>query len=153
MAFHNFVYTAPFPKDTKITKEQVFEALRHKARDPVKFVPVIVASEVLEETPTFIKRRMTTRDGNTIIEDIDLYHPSFVTFKGSNGALVINSIAEDNEGHMSLTFSFSFPIPGNPAPGSEEENTKKGELYKIGKDAVDKSVVTTLEMFEAGKLE
>ncbi|KAG9095647.1 hypothetical protein FS749_010035 [Ceratobasidium sp. UAMH 11750] len=75
-----------------------------------------------------------------------------VTFKGSNGALVINSIAEDNDGHISLTFSFSFPVPKSIEPGSEDEAAKKRELYKIGKDAVDKSVVTTLEMFEAGKL-
>ncbi|KAG8742318.1 hypothetical protein FRC10_001677 [Ceratobasidium sp. 414] len=152
MSFHNFVYTAPFPKDTKITKAQVFEALRAKARDPAKFVPAIIGCEVLEETPTFIKRTITTRDGATIVGDTDLYAPSFVTFKGSNGAFIINSIAEDNEGHMSLTFLFSFPIPEDIKPGSEEEITKKQELYKIGKDAVDKSVVTTLEMFEAGKL-
>ncbi|KAG9095648.1 hypothetical protein FS749_010036 [Ceratobasidium sp. UAMH 11750] len=152
MSFYNFVYTAPFPKDTKITKAQVFEALRVKTRDPVKFIPAIVGSEVLEETPTSIKRTMTTRDGATITGDIDLYAPSFVTFKGSNGSFVINSIAEDDEGHMSLTFLFSFPIPKDIEPGSEEEAAKKQEFYKLGKEAVHKGVATTLEMFEAGKL-
>ncbi|KAG8765051.1 hypothetical protein FRC12_007716 [Ceratobasidium sp. 428] len=152
MEFYNFGYTAPFPKDTKITKEQAFEALRHKARDPVKFVPVIVGCELLEETPTFIKRTMTTRDGNTIEEYIDMYAPCFISFKGSNGAMVMNSIVEDKEGCMFLAFSFSFPVLKGLAPGSDEEAAKKQEWYKIGKDAVETSIVTTLEMLKAGEL-
>jgi hypothetical protein len=75
---YNFAYTVAFPSDTKITKEQAFEALRIKCREPMRFVPVIVACEVLEETPTFIKRKATTKDGKVMIEDMDLYPPSLV---------------------------------------------------------------------------
>lgn len=74
----NFAYTVPFPKDTKITQEQAFEALRIKCREPMKFVPVIVACEVLDETPTTMKRKATIKTGEVMVEDMELYKPSLV---------------------------------------------------------------------------
>ncbi|KAG8699527.1 hypothetical protein FRC09_006570 [Ceratobasidium sp. 395] len=152
MAVYNFAYTAPFPKDTKITKEQAFEALRIKSREPMKFVPAIVACEVLEETPTFIKRKATTKDSRVMVEDIDLYQPTLVTFKADTGSYVTNLISENAEGIMLLTFTFSFPIPPHIQPGSEEETTWKRGMFEGSANAVNGSVKQTLELFEAGKL-
>lgn len=78
MAALNFAYTVPFPKDTKITQEQAFEALRIKCREPMKFVPMIVACEVLDETPTTMRRKATMKTGQVMIEDMVLYKPSLV---------------------------------------------------------------------------
>ncbi|KAG9095649.1 hypothetical protein FS749_010037 [Ceratobasidium sp. UAMH 11750] len=152
MAVYNFAYTVPFPTDSKITKEQAFEALRIKCREPMKFVPTIVACEVLEETPTFIKRKATTKDGKVMVEDMDLYAPTLVTFKADIGSYVTNLISEDAEGNMLLTFTFSFPIPGHLKAGSEEETAWKKEVFGAAKGAVGGSLKATLEMFEAGKL-
>ncbi|KAG9082464.1 hypothetical protein FRC07_014195 [Ceratobasidium sp. 392] len=153
MAVYNFAYTVPFPKDTKITKEQAFEALRIKSRAPMKFVPVIVACDVLEETSTFIKRQATTKDGKVMVEDIDLYAPALVTFKSINtGSYVTNLISEDTEGRMLLTFTFSWPVPGHIKSGSEEETEWKRSTFEAAKGAVGGSVKATLELLEEGKL-
>ncbi|KAG8742317.1 hypothetical protein FRC10_001676 [Ceratobasidium sp. 414] len=152
MAFYNFAYTAPFPVDTKITQEQAFEALRVKCREPMKFVPVIVGCEVLEETPIFIKRKATMSDGKVMAEDIDLYAPTLVTFKADTGAYVTNLISENAEGNLLLTFTFSFPVPGHLKAGSEGETVWKKGVFEMAKGAVGNSLKTTLEMFEAGKL-
>ncbi|KAG8791016.1 hypothetical protein FRC12_010360 [Ceratobasidium sp. 428] len=148
----NLAYTESFPEGTKITKEQIFEALRHKARDPSKFVPAIVGCEVLEETPTSIKSIVTAKNGTIIQEEVTFYPPCMVMYRGDNGSMIMNSIAEDKEGRLSLTYSFSWPVLQNLAPGSEAEITKKQEWYGIGKQAVEESISTTLKMFEAGKL-
>ncbi|KAG9100970.1 hypothetical protein FRC06_003485 [Ceratobasidium sp. 370] len=152
MTLCNFAYTAPFPTDSKITKEQAFEALRIKCREPMKFIPVIVACEVLEETPTFMKRKATTSDGKVMVEDMDLYAPTLVTFKSDTGSYITNLISENAEGNMLLTFTFSFPVPGHLKAGSEEETAWKRASFEMAKGAVSGSLKTTLEMFEAGKL-
>ena len=79
MSTFSFAYTVPFPKDSKITQEQAFEGLRIKARSPMRFVPMITECEVLEETPTTLKRKATTKSGASTVEDIDLYAPSLVS--------------------------------------------------------------------------
>lgn len=78
MTFYNFAYTLPFPKDSKITKEQAFEGLRLKARSPMRFLPMIAECEVLDETPTTMKRKATMKSGASMVEDIDLYAPALV---------------------------------------------------------------------------
>jgi hypothetical protein len=78
-SFFNYAYTAPFPKDSKISSEQAFEALRHKAREPMSFVPVIASCNVLEENPKYIKRKVALKTGLEMTEDVDLYAPSLVS--------------------------------------------------------------------------
>lgn len=74
----NFAYTVPFPKDSKITQEQAFNALRIKAREPTKFVPIIVESHVLEEKPNGLKRKSTMRNGDVLVEDVSIHAPCAV---------------------------------------------------------------------------
>ncbi|KAG9124630.1 hypothetical protein FRC07_010856 [Ceratobasidium sp. 392] len=152
MAVYNFAYTVPFPKDSKITKEQAFEALRIKSRAPMKFVPVIVACDVLEETSTFIKRQATMKDGKVMVEDIDLYAPALVAFKSNIGSFVTNLISETADGGLFLTFTFSFPIPEHIKSSSEEETEWKRGMFDASKGAVGGSVKVTLELLDEGKL-
>ncbi|CAE6436398.1 unnamed protein product [Rhizoctonia solani] len=149
-AFFNYAYTIPFPKDSKISWTQAFEALRHKARAPMDFVP-IASCEVLEENPKYIKRRVVLKNGAEMTEDIDLYAPSLVTFKGHTGSMITNLISENASGERFLTFTFFLPLPG-VEPGSDAEATKKKEMQEIVRGAVEKSLKVTLEMFEEGKL-
>ncbi|CAE6530037.1 unnamed protein product [Rhizoctonia solani] len=150
-AFFNYAYTAPFPKDSKISWDQAFEALRHKARAPMPFVPLIASCEVLEEKPNYIKRKVTLKGGAQMTEDIDLYAPSLATFKSNTGAFITNLISENAEGERFLTFTFFMPLPGIEA-GSEEEIAKRKEMEEIVKEAVLQSLKVTLEMFEKKEL-
>ncbi|KAF8608232.1 hypothetical protein BDV93DRAFT_603086 [Ceratobasidium sp. AG-I] len=155
MSTMNFAYTVPFPKVTKITKEQAFEALRAKARDPLKFVPLFVACEVLEETPTYIKRKATTTTGEVLTEDIDLYKPSLVSFKADNGSFVSNLISETSDGSLLLTFNFAFAwsyVLQGAEPGTEAATTKEQELKVACQGVVGISLKTTMDMFESGAL-
>ncbi|KAF8756423.1 CMGC MAPK ERK protein kinase [Rhizoctonia solani] len=128
-----------------------FEALRHKAREPMAFVPVIASCEVLEENSKYIKRKVALKTGLEMTEDIDLYAPSLITFKSNTGAFVTNLISENAEGERFLTFTFLMPLPG-VEPGSEAEATRKKEMKEASKGAVAQSLKVTLEMFEEGKL-
>ncbi|KAG8696656.1 hypothetical protein FRC08_007013 [Ceratobasidium sp. 394] len=152
MSVYNYAYTVEFPKDSKITREQAFEALRAKARAPMRFIPVFVSSEVLEETPTFIKRKTVSNMGATMTEDIDLYAPALVTFRGDNGHYVTNLISETSTGALLLTFTFSIPISARIA-GDEDEFTKQVKFREMAKQAVHQSVATILEMLAEGKLD
>ncbi|KAG9094968.1 hypothetical protein FRC06_010294 [Ceratobasidium sp. 370] len=142
------------PEDSKITREQVFEALRAKARAPVKFIPAFASCEVFEETPTFIKRKVITKSGKTMLEDIDLYAPSWVTFKADNGQSVTNLISETSTGALLLTFTFSVPNLSGEIPGEkdESESVKQGKFREIAKEAVHNSMRVILEMVVEGKL-
>ncbi|CAE6412377.1 unnamed protein product [Rhizoctonia solani] len=150
-AFFSYAYTVPFPKDSKISSAQAFEALRHKAREPMAFVPVIASCEVLEENTTYIKRHVALKTGVEMIEDIDLYAPSLVTFKSNTGTFITNLISENAEGERFLTFTFFVPLPGIEA-GSEAEEVRRKEMAEASKGAVAQSLKVTLEMFEEGKL-
>ncbi|KAH7341796.1 hypothetical protein B0J17DRAFT_714965 [Rhizoctonia solani] len=148
----SYAYTVPFPKDSKITSAQAFEALRYKARAPMAFVPAITSAEVLEENPNYIKRKAGLKNGDEMTEDIDLYAPSLATFKSNTGQLVTNLISEDAEGNRFLTFTFYMPLPGIE-PGSEAEATRKRDMEAGCKGAVAQSMKTMLEMFEQGRLD
>ncbi|CAE6371992.1 unnamed protein product [Rhizoctonia solani] len=149
-SFFSYAYTVPFPKDSKISRAQAFEALRHKARAPMDFVP-ITSCEVLEENPKYIKRKVALKNGQTMTEDIDLYAPSLVTFKGDSGSFITNLISENAEGERFLTFTFFMPLPGIE-PASDAEVEKKKEMHEMSKGAVTQTLKVTLKMFEEGKL-
>ncbi|KAF8706762.1 protein kinase superfamily, partial [Rhizoctonia solani] len=133
------------------TLPNAFEALRHKAREPMAFVPVIASCEVLEENSKYIKRKVALKTGLEMTEDIDLYAPSLITFKSNTGAFVTNLISENAEGERFLTFTFLMPLPG-VEPGSEAEATRKKEMKEASKGAVAQSLKVTLDMFGEGKL-
>lgn len=91
----NFAYTIPFPKDSKITQEQAFNGLRIKARDPTKFVPIIVECQVLEERPDGLKRKITMKNGKVLVGDVTFHKPSLVridstllSYVGANAVVV-----------------------------------------------------------------
>ncbi|EUC64825.1 kinase domain protein [Rhizoctonia solani AG-3 Rhs1AP] len=151
MSIFSYAYSVPFPKDSKITWSQAFEALRYKARAPMAFVPAIASAEVLEENPTYIKRKTGMKSGVEMIEDINLYAPSSATFKSDTGQLVTNLISENAEGARFLTFTFYMPFP-DVEPGSEAEVTKKRKMEGACKGAVAQSLKAMLEMFEEGRL-
>ncbi|CAE6470924.1 unnamed protein product [Rhizoctonia solani] len=151
-AFFSYAYSAPFPKDSKLSWDQAFEALRHKARAPMPFVPVIASCEVLEDKPNYIKRKVALKNGSQMTEDIDLYAPSLVTFKSDTGSFITNLISENAEGERFLTFTFFMPFPGVEA-GSEEEAVKRKEMEGAAKGAVLQSLKVTLEMFEKKELD
>ncbi|KAH7334707.1 hypothetical protein B0J17DRAFT_630697 [Rhizoctonia solani] len=150
-AFFTYAYTVPFPKDSKISWDQAFEALRHKARAPMPFVPMIASCEVLEERPNYIKRKVALKNGSQMTEDIDLYAPSLVTFKSDTGSFITNLISENAEGERFLTFTFFMPLPGIKS-GSEDEIAKRKEMEEMAKGAVVQSLKVTLEMFEKQEL-
>ncbi|KAF8708218.1 hypothetical protein RHS03_03481, partial [Rhizoctonia solani] len=146
----SYTYTVSFPKDSKISLAQAFEALRYKARAPMAFV-AIASCEVLEENPKYIKRKVAMKNGMEMTEDIDLYAPSLVTFKGDSDSLITNLISENADGERFLTFTFFMPLPGIE-PGSNAEVEKKKELRELVIAGVTQTLEVTLKMFEEGKL-
>ncbi|CAE6335315.1 hypothetical protein BN14_10160 [Rhizoctonia solani AG-1 IB] len=149
-ASFNYAYTVPFPSDVNISWDQAFEGLRQKARAPMDFVPV-ASCEVLEESSKYIKRKVVLNNGDRMTEDIDLYAPSLVTFKGDSGSFITNLISENAKGERLLTFTFSIPIPG-VEPGSNAEDEKMKEMHELFTGAVTQTMKVILKRFEEGKL-
>jgi hypothetical protein len=59
-------FTAPInPPNAspKLTRAQVWTGLEHKARDPVRYVPIIAACKVVEETEAGLTRLVTFKPG------------------------------------------------------------------------------------------
>ncbi|GAB1527988.1 kinase domain protein [Rhizoctonia solani] len=146
----SYAYTTPFPKGSKITWAEAFEALRYKAAAPMSFVPAIAAAEVLEQNAEYIKRKTTMKTGVQMLEDIHLYAPSLVTFKADNGQLVTNLISENAQGELLMTFTFHIPFPDTKS-GSEAAEAKLKEMKELAKGAVLQSMKTTLAMSQEGK--
>ncbi|CAE6526711.1 unnamed protein product [Rhizoctonia solani] len=151
VSIFSYAYTIPFPKDSKITLSQAFEALRHKCRAPMAFVPAITSSEVLEDSPTFIKRKVGMRSGVEMTDEIDLYAPTLAVFRGSTGQVVTNLISENAQNERLLTFTFYIPFP-EIEPGSEAEAANERDMKEAVKLTMAQSMKTILQMFEEGKL-
>ena len=151
MSVYHYAYTASFPKDSKITWDQAFEALRVKARAPGKFVAAIAQCDVLEETPTTLKRKVALKNGAEMVEDVVFYKPTLVEFKSNTGVQVNNILAKDSDDNLCMTFTFVWPLP-DIEPGSEAEATRHAAFKAGGKEAVEQSIKVTLELLEEGKL-
>ncbi|KAF8608233.1 hypothetical protein BDV93DRAFT_603087 [Ceratobasidium sp. AG-I] len=142
----NFAYTVPFPKDSKITQEQAFNGLRIKARNPTKFVPIMVSSEVLEEKPEGVKIKVTMKHGDVLVQNVSFHAPAVVTFSAEGGHYVTNVISETSDGSLLLTATFKWKLEGG---GSDIAIAK----FKDGaKQGVETTLKTILELHEQGGL-
>ncbi|KAH7334708.1 hypothetical protein B0J17DRAFT_671237 [Rhizoctonia solani] len=117
----------------------------------MKFVPVITACEMFEETPMSFKRKITLNTGDTAIEEGVFYAPSLVTLRGDIGGYITNVLSEDANGSLYLTFTFAMPLHST-VTGSGEEIAEKKWVRDLATGTSEKSLKSILKMFDGGLL-
>ncbi|KAF2716639.1 DUF1857-domain-containing protein [Polychaeton citri CBS 116435] len=143
-----------------LTRDQIWKGLQRKIRKAQDFVPVIYATDVIEEKDNEVVRdahfgQFHDMPPQTVREVCKSYYPTKVDFWQTSGALITNTISDgpgltDDELHMTYTFEWRYP-------DVEEGSDKHKELMKQhregAKTAVHSSIVNMRKMAAAGELD
>ncbi|KZT27868.1 DUF1857-domain-containing protein [Neolentinus lepideus HHB14362 ss-1] len=147
------VFTAAITRSvpSTITRAQLWEGIKLKARNPIGFVP-ISECEVLSEDENGLLRRVVL-NGQTIHEEAKFSEPYWASFTmRETGNEIMNIISVGGNDQTFLTFTFKWKsIPG-VEPGSVEEKAKGPEMYKMSALAVEKTIAKVEELVKEGKL-
>ncbi|KAJ6571602.1 hypothetical protein B0H19DRAFT_1255561 [Mycena capillaripes] len=131
-----------------ITEEQLWKGLEYKARNPVRFVPMMSASKTISEEGNKLVREMTI--GNTTVKEETESHPATIIYMElSTGVRMTNVISYGPNNELLLTYGFANGIPGvaaeKPKPSAKELNVAVGE-------ALERGLNIFREMVKEGKL-
>jgi hypothetical protein len=111
------------PGEPELTRSDVWAGLEQKANNALPFVPAMTECEVLERRGDLEFDREIEFRGQRFVERITLEPESRVTFTRMAGEVlgtIANEIEEDENGELSLRFSFALVLKG-VAPGSAAE--------------------------------
>ncbi|KAG5641666.1 hypothetical protein DXG03_004515 [Asterophora parasitica] len=114
-----------------LTEAQVWTGLGIKARNPQTFVPVITSCEVISDDGSKqIVRSVRFHNGEPMTENIELYESTIAYFDmPATGMRITNVLSYNEDGELTLTFSFANGIPGfegKPLPTPQELNKSIG---------------------------
>jgi hypothetical protein len=155
----------PADQDTVLTRDQIWQALEWKAEFPTLFVKPIQEARVLERFDDGILREIVHQDPGAepeVLHERVFYVPKEqMTFLRLNGRVlgqIINAIEED-DGELTVRFTFTLAIDGAPHGGEEEhvyqERFAEGyvfavnQLLEMTREAVRTGVNPTTELVEA----
>ncbi|TFK51764.1 DUF1857-domain-containing protein [Heliocybe sulcata] len=147
------VYTAAVTRSvpSTITRPQLWEGLRLKARNPIGFVP-INECEILSEDENGLLRKIVL-NGQTIHEEVKFTEPYWMLFTmRESGNEVVNLISAGENGQTFLTFTFKWKSFPGVEPGSAEEKKQADGMLEMGGTAVEKTIAKVAELVKEGKL-
>lgn len=124
-----------------LSRSDVWRGLRLKAESPLDFVAAISRCEVLESGDNYLVREIFLR-GEKVREKVSFDPETRVTFERLSGPVlgtIINEIVEDEDGALSLRFSFSLEAAGLRS-GSPEE----ADFARTMKESYLSAVASTL---------
>ena len=117
----------PPGEDTRLSREQIWQAFEWKAEYPTLFVKPIKQAHVLETFDDGILREIVHEDPGAepeILHERVFYEPmERMTFLRLNGRVlgqIINAIEEDENGELTVRFMFTLAIDGADHGGAEE---------------------------------
>ena len=131
----NTVPVNPPGEAITLSREDVWHGLELKAENALPFVPAMTRCEVIERTGDTIVRTIEFR-GQELGERITFTPGSQVRFERTHGPVlgtIVNSLHEDEDGELLLTFSFDLELVGVEAGSQEEQDyeaTMKGDYLK-----------------------
>ncbi len=113
------------PGQAPLTREQLWQGLVHKARDPGLFFPPgeCTDSRIVEEGTSHLVRQATIL-GDDITEIITFEAQQKVTFfqmKSPREGAIINELLEDDQGQLQLRFYAYLGLRGKLPNGPEEQ--------------------------------
>ncbi|KZT66304.1 hypothetical protein DAEQUDRAFT_472698 [Daedalea quercina L-15889] len=113
----------------QLTKEQLYQGLLVKARDPARFIPGIVRCDVLDTFATGLNREAEFKDkpGVVVHERFEWFPPSQVIstmtspLTGERLGQITNVISVTPSGELLLTFTFAWGENGDLDVGNDAE--------------------------------
>ena len=131
----NSVPVNPVEESVRLSREDVWRGLKLKAENALPFVPAMTVCEVKEQSDTHILREIEFR-GQRFGERITFDPGRSVRFDRTFGPVlgsIRNEILEDENGELTLRFSFDLELEGvaDGAPAElEYEATMKQDYLK-----------------------
>jgi hypothetical protein len=125
----------PPDADVTLTRADVWKGLEAKANNALPFVPQMTRCEVTARSGDVIERDIEFR-GEPLSERITLERPTRVTFERTRGRVlgtIGNEILEDDDGELSLCFSFDLvleDVEAGSAAEREYEATMKDDYLR-----------------------
>jgi hypothetical protein len=121
------------PRESRLTRADVWRGLKWKARMPVPFVASISSCRIVEEGPGWLVRDIYD-NGEPIRERVRFVPEQRVEFDRIDGRVrgrIDNVIEQDAAGELILRFAFALYILGASAGGAEEQVLERemGEGY------------------------
>ena len=143
--------------ETRLTRAQVWEGLKLKARDARLFLPpgLCTRCDVTEESATHFVREATIA-GADLREIITLEPERKVTFFQATGpreGAIVNELFENEAGELQLSFYCYLGLRGKE-PNGPEEQAEQGQFDSDNgyKAALLSTLKRTRELLVAGKL-
>ncbi|KAK4541707.1 hypothetical protein LTR36_007416 [Oleoguttula mirabilis] len=143
-----------------LSRDQIWRGLQRKIRKAQDFVPVIEATDVLEEKDNEVTRvahfkAMNGHEAHSEKEICKSYYPTKVDFWQPNGALITNTVSDgpgltEHDYNMTYTFEWRYP---DVKDGSEEHKRLTKQSVEGAKMAVHKSIDALRKMGAAGELD
>ncbi|OJU80363.1 MAG: hypothetical protein BGO11_10710 [Solirubrobacterales bacterium 70-9] len=125
----------PEGTEVRLGRADVWKGLEKKAHNALPYVPSMTHCEVTDSGDNWLQREIEFR-GQRLGERITFEPQETVRFDRTSGAVlgtILNEILEDDDGELSLRFSFDLELEG-VEPGSAEETdyeeTMKGDYEK-----------------------
>ena len=143
--------------ETRLTRAQVWEGLKLKARDARLFLPpgLCTRCDVTEESATHFVREATIA-GADLREIITLEPERKVTFFQATGpreGAIVNALYEDDAGALQLHFYCYLGLRGKE-PNGPEEQAEQGQFDSDNgyKAALLSTLKRTRELLAAGRI-
>ncbi|KAK0654662.1 hypothetical protein DIS24_g5043 [Lasiodiplodia hormozganensis] len=164
----NVAFTSPInpPGATPVlTLSQVWAGLERKIRFAQEFVPVILGTEVLEETtegtgseavPVVVREatfKEGFREGDPKVKEVcKCYEPSRVDFHQPNGTIISNVISFDANDALNMTYSFAWRYPEVSASDAAAVAELRKKHRAGAQIAVESSIQAIREMVKDGRI-
>lgn len=135
-----------------LSADDVWGGLRDKAADPVPYVTSITSCTVIDRFDGGLVRDII-HAGQPIREVVMFYPKRLVHFVRTHGAVrgtVDNEIGHDEDGALTLTFSFRIVIDG-VEPGSPQEKEFAAGMEADYLDAVSTTLAAVRERVSTGR--
>ncbi|KAH9940625.1 DUF1857-domain-containing protein [Amylocystis lapponica] len=142
----------------QLTKAQLFAGLKVKARDAVRFVPVITSCKVLEEHPSWLLREAEFKDAPAPVrERVEFFPPSLVDFAmfsldGAPQGRVTNLISVAPDGALLLTYTFALGRNDGTLDVGVEADKKEGDMESLAGATIQHTLDVVREMVQGGEI-
>ena len=139
--------------ETSLSREQLWQALVWKGEFPTLFIAPAKECTILERMADgFLRAVVFVDDPEPIQERVFLEPMNRVTFLRLNGPVlgrILNDLATDDSGALTLQFSFTFSLVG-VAHGSAEERAYAEKFTATYIDAVNSTLDAAREFVRTG---
>lgn len=121
------------PGDPELNRDQVWAGLLQKAQNALPFVPAMKKCETFDQGENWLRRDIEVFGNEKARERVTFIPKKTVRFDREEGSdimgTIVNDILEDEQGNLSLRFSFELHLPGASAAEEEAYKQRMADAY------------------------